>query len=164
VLYGWLLLFLLLGAGCNNLYRSTNHRGASSVPTASQHWSESASQDLSTSAAEHIKANSEERSGTDVIQLQITELREQLKQLARERDELQTANADLRQKLEADVLQAGPSGGTQNSGGIQPAIQLTHWITLKSQKRHNNKCAHYRKTMGRDCSAEEGIPCRLCGG
>ena len=41
---------------------------------------------------------------------------------------------------------------------------LTHWITSSSNKRHNSSCRWYRTSHGRPCRADEGIPCKICGG
>lgn len=45
----------------------------------------------------------------------------------------------------------------------QPA-PLDHWLTLSSNKRHNSRCRYYQNSKGRACTAEEGIPCKICGG
>lgn len=38
------------------------------------------------------------------------------------------------------------------------------WLNTKSGVRHNNFCRLYGKTIGRQCSADEGTPCGICGG
>ena len=38
------------------------------------------------------------------------------------------------------------------------------WLNTKSGVRHNNLCRLYEKTIGRQCSADEGKPCGICGG
>jgi Ssp1 endopeptidase immunity protein Rap1a len=41
---------------------------------------------------------------------------------------------------------------------------LTYWLTSSSNKRHNSSCRWYRASHGRPCGADEGIPCKICGG
>jgi micrococcal nuclease len=56
--------------------------------------------------------------------------------------------------------------------GIAPRMQARvvpegdggFWLTRSSNKRHNSGCKHYRNTNGRPCGADEGIPCKICGG
>ncbi|MCP3875223.1 MAG: hypothetical protein GY699_18975 [Desulfobacteraceae bacterium] len=40
----------------------------------------------------------------------------------------------------------------------------THWMTISSQKRHNQNCRYFEKSKGRFCSANEGVVCKICGG
>ena len=39
-----------------------------------------------------------------------------------------------------------------------------YWMTISTNKRHNEKCRYYKNSIGRDCKSDEGIACRLCGG
>lgn len=40
-----------------------------------------------------------------------------------------------------------------------------HWLNIDSNIRHNSSCRYYGKTKsGRACAADEGKPCKLCGG
>ena len=39
-----------------------------------------------------------------------------------------------------------------------------YWLAEKSKIRHNNRCRNYRKSKGRPCGANEGRPCKMCGG
>lgn len=41
---------------------------------------------------------------------------------------------------------------------------LGYWITSSTGKRHNTRCRWYGHSRGRPGSANEGIPCLLCGG
>ena len=41
---------------------------------------------------------------------------------------------------------------------------MSHWMTTSSKKRHNSSCRYYKKTNGRPCGPNEGVPCKLCGG
>lgn len=45
-----------------------------------------------------------------------------------------------------------------------PAADGGYWLTRSSNKRHNSGCEMYRKTNGRPCGPDEGIPCKICGG
>ncbi|MFN3150763.1 thermonuclease family protein [Bremerella sp.] len=47
-----------------------------------------------------------------------------------------------------------------------PPMEPTgYWLNLSSGVRHNEKCEHYGKTSrGKYCGAEDGKPCRQCGG
>lgn len=42
--------------------------------------------------------------------------------------------------------------------------EKTHWISSSSGVRHNATCRYYRNSRGRECAAEEGRPCKICGG
>ena len=39
---------------------------------------------------------------------------------------------------------------------------LTHWLSLNSNKRHNTSCRYFKKSRGRLCGPLEGIACKLC--
>lgn len=40
-----------------------------------------------------------------------------------------------------------------------------YWLNTQSGVRHNKGCRYYKKTsQGRPCSANEGKPCKICGG
>ena len=43
--------------------------------------------------------------------------------------------------------------------------ELEYWLNTKSGVRHNKGCRYYENTsQGRPCSANEGKPCKICGG
>ena len=52
-----------------------------------------------------------------------------------------------------------PTGQNIFSSSVQ-----SHWMTTSSNKRHNSSCRYYKKTNGRPCGHNEGLPCKLCGG
>jgi endonuclease YncB( thermonuclease family) len=71
-----------------------------------------------------------------------------------------------------DFRAKGPTTPSPTFKGT-PARQLPrersagrkHWLNTATGVRHNHRCVHYGKTSrGRVCSAEEGRPCRRCGG
>jgi hypothetical protein len=77
------------------------------------------------------------------------------------------------QRLRSLVAETGTSRGVQTAMAPSSAsiLQrnvdqqgLTHWLTLSSNKRHNSGCRYYRNSRGRPCGADEGIPCKICGG
>ncbi len=39
-----------------------------------------------------------------------------------------------------------------------------YWLTASSGVRHNSTCRYYKKSKGRPCTANEGQPCKKCGG
>lgn len=55
----------------------------------------------------------------------------------------------------------------ENRGDKKPAAEsdeLTHWITIKSGKRHNSGCRYFQNSNGRKCTSNDGIACKICGG
>jgi micrococcal nuclease len=66
----------------------------------------------------------------------------------------------------AQPLMAVPQPGV--APRVQPRVVPEgdggFWLTRSSNKRHNSGCKHYRNTNGRPCGADEGIPCKICGG
>lgn len=46
----------------------------------------------------------------------------------------------------------------------QSEAQKTHWLTIKTKKRHNSGCRYFKKSNGRMCGPNEGIACKVCGG
>jgi hypothetical protein len=53
---------------------------------------------------------------------------------------------------------------TAAASGITDQKALTHWLTISSNKRHNSSCRWFEDSKGRHCRADEGIPCKKCGG
>jgi hypothetical protein len=46
-----------------------------------------------------------------------------------------------------------------------PNAELSHWLNLNGNVRHNSTCEWFQNTKrGRMCSADEGRPCGKCGG
>jgi hypothetical protein len=89
--------------------------------------------------------------------------------LTKQVEQLRAENQRLRSLLAEGVTPQGaqtaiaPSSATmlQRNADQQG---LTHWLTLSSSKRHNSGCRYYRNSRGRPCGADEGIPCKICGG
>ena len=38
------------------------------------------------------------------------------------------------------------------------------WWLSSSGKRHNSGCRYYKTSKGRACGADDGVPCKVCGG
>jgi len=50
-------------------------------------------------------------------------------------------------------------------GEDEPPDATGYWLDTESNVRHNSRCQHYRATkQGRECGAEEGKACEMCGG
>ena len=108
----------------------------------------------------------------------VEELRKQVQQLKEENQRLRAllTEAGLSQTgSEEQKPPASPQTGAtsrnalpsyaapvQKSGGHQSTP--THWLTFPSNERHNRSCLWYRSGRGRPCRADEGIPCKICGG
>ena len=108
----------------------------------------------------------------------VEELRKQVQQLKEE-------NQRLRALLtEAGLSQAGseeqkPPASSQSGAASRNALPSyvapvqksgghgltpTHWLTFPSKERHNRRCIWYKSGSGRPCRANEGVPCKICGG
>jgi type II secretory pathway pseudopilin PulG len=103
------------------------------------------------------------------IQAQSPDLQELQKQL----QQLKQENQLLRELLtQGNTTTATPpvkpataqGGQTDATAGSNDQQSLTHWLTTSSSKRHNSSCRWYRTSHGRPCRADEGIPCKICGG
>ena len=117
------------------------------------------------------------RSQIDALQKQVSDLREENQLLRRL----------LSSKL--SVEQAKPSTTTPTIvPAVQPAISATpsaqqpvaQPLTVKQStttttnetgfwlsstgKRHNKNCRYYQNCKGRPCGADDGVPCKICGG
>ncbi len=59
-----------------------------------------------------------------------------------------------------------PSAPTAPSATSPPvsAASGDRWLTASSGVRHNSTCRYYKKSKGRPCTANEGQPCKKCGG
>jgi Tfp pilus assembly protein PilV len=92
-------------------------------------------------------------------------LNQQIEQLRRENQLLRSL---LTQPQAPAANPAQPTSATaQATSTVAPAGQqqeLTHWLTLSSNKRHNSSCRWFKTSKGRPCRADEGIPCKICGG
>jgi hypothetical protein len=98
-------------------------------------------------------------------------------ELIKKIEELEDIIASLRKDsaaLRAQVASGGapPASrpGSKVSSGAQPtaaasvgAETQTYWISA-SGKRHNANCRYYETGKGREGAADEGSPCKVCGG
>jgi hypothetical protein len=83
----------------------------------------------------------------------VASLKQQIEQLKQENQELRQALAGTRATPSPAVAQVASKDE-----------ELTHWLTSSSGKRHNNTCRWYHNSRGRPCRADEGTPCKICGG
>lgn len=96
---------------------------------------------------------------------EVAKLKQQIEQLRQENQQLRRALAEA---PAASAAASSPVVATQQGAPSVPAASqdqgLTHWLTTSSNKRHNSSCRWYRNSKGRPCRADEGIPCKICGG
>lgn len=50
------------------------------------------------------------------------------------------------------------------SSTSETANSTGFWLTSSSKKRHNSSCRYYKSSNGSECGANDGIPCKVCGG
>jgi hypothetical protein len=93
-------------------------------------------------------------------------LKEQIEQLRRENQLLRSLLAQSQAPPAATPAQrVAATGQTTSTVATNTQQQeLTHWLTTASNKRHNSSCRWYKASNGRPCRADEGIPCKKCGG
>ena len=91
-------------------------------------------------------------------------LKQQIEQLKQENQQLRQA---LLESPAAATTATPVAARNETAASAQTTSQdqgLTHWLTISSGKRHNSNCRWYRNSRGRPCRADEGIPCKICGG
>jgi hypothetical protein len=86
----------------------------------------------------------------------VAKLKQQIEQLKQE-------NQQLREALAGNEVSPTPTRTASQTTASQDQ-QLTHWLTISSGKRHNSTCRWYHNSRGRPCRADEGTPCKICGG
>jgi hypothetical protein len=95
-------------------------------------------------------------------------LNQQIEQLRRENQVLRSLLTQAQAQAPAANIPAPRAPATvQAASTVAPSSQpqeLTHWLTTSSNKRHNSHCRWYKVSNGRPCRADEGIPCKICGG
>jgi regulator of replication initiation timing len=104
----------------------------------------------------------------------LQELQKQLQQLKQENQQLKQENQRLRELLSQGNTNTRTAPAPQPArtyapetaaaSGITDQKALTHWLTTSSNKRHNSSCRWFKNSKGRPCRADEGIPCKICGG
>ena len=93
-----------------------------------------------------------------------------IQQLRSENEALKQELQYLRKLLATSLGQpsGAPAGQTSSTAIASPQTvqqQSTgFWLTSSSKKRHNSSCRYYQNSNGRPCTADEGIPCKICGG
>jgi hypothetical protein len=116
------------------------------------------------------------------IQDELKSLRQEAARLKEQNQQLRIENQKLRRLLadQGEATSSGPLAARDtgsdavrslptmvaNTNAVAPATDaaLTHWLTKSSSKRHNSRCKFYKKTEGRLCGPNEGLPCTVCGG
>jgi hypothetical protein len=95
----------------------------------------------------------------------LQELQKQLQQLKQENQLLRELLTQGNTTAAVPVKPATAQGAqTDTTVGSNDQQSLTHWLTTSSNKRHNSSCRWYRTSRGQPCRADEGIPCKICGG
>ena len=90
-------------------------------------------------------------------------------------DSEQTPAPDLSRLFEAETPTAAVEAATQvqpvalprnprAAGKTEPSPGGSHWLTTSSGIRHNSRCRYFQTSKGRPCGADEGRPCKKCGG
>lgn len=94
----------------------------------------------------------------------------QLAAMQKEEDDLRHENALLRKENRALRRQLvrrdkTPIVGEQAKETSQTAEDATeeHWIS-PTGKRHNSRCRYFKQGNGKPCDADDGEPCKICGG
>ena len=127
---------------------------------------------LLTSLSYGQSPSSDSASNVEELTKQVQQLKEENQRLRAllteaglsENKSSQAAEKEFRPQTGAASPKAPPSyaASVEKSGGHQ--LTLTHWLTFPSNTRHNRSCLWYRSGGGRPCRADEGIPCKICGG
>ena len=93
-----------------------------------------------------------------------------IQQLRAENEALKQELQYLRKLLATSLGQPSGTAAAQTSSTAIASPQTVQqqstgfWITSSSRKRHNSSCRYYQNSNGRPCTADEGIPCKICGG
>jgi hypothetical protein len=93
-----------------------------------------------------------------------------IQQLRAENEALKQELQYLRKLLATSLGQPSGTAAAQTSSTAIASPQTVQqqstgfWITSSSRKRHNISCRYYQNSNGRPCTADEGIPCKICGG
>lgn len=93
-----------------------------------------------------------------------------IQQLRTENEALKQELQYLRKLLATSLGQPSGTAATQTTSTAIASPQTVqqqstgYWITSSSRKRHNSSCRYYQSSNGRPCTADEGIPCKICGG
>lgn len=99
------------------------------------------------------------------------ELRAQVDALKAECETLRKENQGLRRELVArrtgGMATTNVPVRVEGRGGaaaVGEASATGYWLSSKSRIRHNPRCRNFGRVKGRPCRADEGRPCRTCGG
>lgn len=96
-------------------------------------------------------------------------LRAQVNALKSECETLRRENQGLRRELVARRTAMATTNVPVRveGGGASPRNEASatgYWLSSKSRIRHNSRCRNFGRARGRPCNADEGRPCKTCGG
>jgi len=104
------------------------------------------------------------------LKAQVARLEREVQTLKSENETLKKENQSLRrivanseQKTTVAPVQSQDSTTVQTPTTQQKA-KTGYWITTSSGVRHNSSCRYYMNSKGRNCGANEGRACKICGG
>lgn len=99
------------------------------------------------------------------------DLRAQVDALKAECETLRKENQSLRRELVArrtgGMATTNVPVRVEGRGGAAAAGEASamgYWLSSKSRIRHNPRCRNFGRVKGRPCKADEGRPCKTCGG
>ena len=122
------------------------------------------------SSQEACKKGDNLQSKIENDQIEAPQFSEEIKKLQGENELLKQEIQNLRMQMSQLPAQITPQQATplpaQAASSTQTEEKQTtgYWLTSSSRKRHNSSCRYYQKSSGKPCGAEDGIPCKLCGG
>ena len=104
-------------------------------------------------------------STTPVLLLDIAELREEVKLLRSDIDNLK-AEIKLHHSPSSAAQNSSSDLSPENKSGVNkaPVNNNNVYLITKSGKRHNSSCRYYNPTNCRPGGSNEGTACKLCGG
>ena len=85
-------------------------------------------------------------------------------------DTITTTNAQGKEKtvaldeIGAVVFSGHAIESKPSKQGKAEASADGEWWLSSSGKRHNSGCRYYKTSKGRACGADDGVPCKVCGG
>jgi hypothetical protein len=68
------------------------------------------------------------------------------------------------EEIDAVVFGGSTIESKPSKQGKAEASADGEWWLSSSGKRHNSGCRYYKTSKGRACGANDGVPCKVCGG